>query len=69
MKKVTEWLCDWLETSLWGFNSLLSRSVGFRGRKQVFGSLIKLVELGRRQVLRRCGKEEGSREVILRLLL
>lgn len=23
-KKVTEWLCAWLETSEWGFNSLLS---------------------------------------------
>lgn len=41
---------------------------GLRGRKQIFRSLVKF-ELGRRQVLRRCGKEEGSREVILRLLL
>lgn len=44
-------------------------SGGLRGRKQVFRSLIKLVELGRRQALRRCDKEGGSREVILRLLM
>lgn len=41
---------------------------GLRGWKQIFRSLAKF-ELGRRQVLRRCGKEEGNREVILRLLL
>lgn len=27
IKKVTERLCGWLETILWGFNSLLSRLV------------------------------------------
>lgn len=42
---------------------------GLKGRKQIFRSLTQFVELGRRQVLRRCGKEEGNREVILRLLL
>lgn len=41
---------------------------GLRGRKQIFRSLTKF-ELERRQVLRRCGKEEGNREVILRSLL
>lgn len=26
MKKVAEWLCGWLETNSWGFNSSLSRT-------------------------------------------
>lgn len=52
MKKVTEWLCGWLETSLWGFNSSLSRIKG---------------ELGRMRALQMCGKEEGIRVVILHL--
>lgn len=42
---------------------------GLRGWKQIFRSLVKFVELERKQVLQRCGKEEGNREVILRLLL
>lgn len=54
MKKVAEWLCVWLETNLWGFNSLLSR--------------ISFLVLGRKQALQMCDREEGSREVIQRLL-
>lgn len=54
MKKVTEWLCVWLETNLWGFNSLLSRA-----------SLLVLVQ---KQALQMCGKGEGSREVTQRSL-
>lgn len=40
-----------------------------RGWWWIFRSLVRLVELGRRQVLQMCDKGEGSREVILRLLL
>lgn len=56
-KKVTEWLCDWLETSSWGFNSFLSRFIIYCD-----------VVLEQMQVLQMCGKGVGIREVIQRWL-
>lgn len=41
----------------------------WKGWLKIFRSLVKLVELGRRQALRMCDKEEGSRVVILHSLL
>lgn len=54
IKKVAEWLCSWLETRIWGFNSFLSRL---------------LLVLERMRALRMCGMGEGIRGVILRLWL